>query len=92
MELDFILHKAACEDYIQHVKVEEELDLLFWILRVWSRRKEFLIILFKASETIVENWQMIIGSDCDSVCIIVNIDVFVPNSDCVTEASVVVFV
>ena len=35
---------------------------------------------------------MIIGSDCDSVCIIVNIDVFVPNSDCVTEASVVVFV
>ena len=57
VEIDFILHKAACEDYIEHVKVEEELDLFSCILRtsrVWSRRKESLIIPFKAFEPIVE--------------------------------------
>ena len=30
VELDFILHKAAVEDYIEHAKVEEELDLFFF--------------------------------------------------------------
>ena len=55
MEVDFILHKAACEDYfVEYVKVEEELELFVFLHIknniVWSRRKEFLIILFKASE------------------------------------------
>ena len=54
VDLDFILHKAACEDYIEHVKVEEELDLFFFFIlrtsRLRSRRKEFLIILSKEFE------------------------------------------
>ena len=62
VELDFILDKAAREDYIEHVKVEKELDFAFFCIlrtsRVWSRRKELLIFLFKAFEQLwrSDNW------------------------------------